>query len=68
MKTWSDDFSSQVSLFYTDIQDQIAFVMAGSDNAVKYGVNGIGTGRMPGFGAVLSAADIELIVKYERSL
>ena len=53
---------------FPDIQDQIAFVMAGSDNAVKYGVNGIGTGRMPGFGAVLSATDIELIVKYERSL
>ena len=53
---------------FPDIQDQIAFVMSGSDNAVKYGVNGIGTGRMPGFGAVLSATDIELIVKYERSL
>jgi len=42
--------------------------MLGTDNAVKYGVNGIGTGRMPGFGQVLSATDIELIVKYERSL
>jgi mono/diheme cytochrome c family protein len=53
---------------FPDIQDQIAFVVGGSDNAVKYGVNGIGTGRMPGFGQVLSATDIELIVKYERSL
>jgi mono/diheme cytochrome c family protein len=53
---------------FPDIQDQIAFVMSGSENAIKYGVNGIGTGRMPGFGQVLSATDIELIVKYERSL
>ncbi|MEN8238355.1 MAG: c-type cytochrome [Actinomycetota bacterium] len=50
------------------IEDQIAFVVSGSDNAVKYGVNGLGSGRMPGFGQVLSATDIELIVKYERSL
>ena len=53
---------------FPDIQDQIAFVVSGTDNAIKYGVNGIGTGRMPGFGQVLSATDIELIVKYERSL
>ena len=53
---------------FPDIQDQVAFVVGGSDNAIKYGVNGIGTGRMPGFGEVLSATDIELIVKYERSL
>ena len=53
---------------FPSIEDQIAFVESGTDNAVKYGVNGIGTGRMPGFGQVLSATDIELIVKYERSL
>jgi mono/diheme cytochrome c family protein len=53
---------------FPEIQDQVAFVMSGSDNAVKYGVNGIGTGRMPGFGQVLSATDLELIAKYERSL
>jgi mono/diheme cytochrome c family protein len=53
---------------FPDVQDQIAFVVSGSDNAIKYGVNGIGTGRMPGFGQTLSEEDIELIVKYERSL
>ncbi len=53
---------------FPDIEDQIAFVMSGTDNAVKYGINGLGSGRMPGFGQVLSASDIELIVKYERSL
>ncbi len=53
---------------FTRIEDQIDFVISGSSSAVKYGVNGIGTGRMPGFGQVLSQDDIELIVKYERSL
>ena len=53
---------------FPELQDQVSFVMSGSENAIKYGVNGIGTGRMPGFGQVLSATDLELIVKYERSL
>lgn len=53
---------------FPDIADQIAFVISGSDNAVQYGVNGLGSGRMPGLGQVLSASDIELIVKYERTL
>lgn len=58
----------RAELQFPDIQDQIAFVMAGTDNGVKYGINGLGSGRMPGFGQILSATDIELIVKYERSL
>lgn len=53
---------------FPHIEDQIAFVVDGTDNAVAYGVNGIGSGRMPSFGAVLSEAQIELIVKYERSM
>jgi mono/diheme cytochrome c family protein len=48
--------------------DQVAFVINGSDDAANYGINGIGTGRMPGHGAVLTQSDIELIVRYERSL
>jgi hypothetical protein len=31
-------------------------------------VNGLGSGRMPGFGASLSRADIELIALYERTM
>jgi len=53
---------------FPDHKDQIAFVIEGSVNAKGYGVNGIGTGRMPGFGNVLSSEQIELIVGYERSL
>lgn len=53
---------------FPDPADQVAFIISGSDNAVGYGVNGIGSGRMPGFGAVLSQEQIELIVRYERSM
>jgi mono/diheme cytochrome c family protein len=48
--------------------NQMAFVVEGTENAKRYGVNGIGTGRMPAFGKILSASQIELIVKYERTL
>lgn len=53
---------------FPDAQDQIDFVVEGSQEAVNFGVNGLGTGRMPGFGQMLSAEDIALIVTYERSL
>ncbi|MFO7700975.1 MAG: cytochrome c [Acidimicrobiia bacterium] len=53
---------------FPDPADQVAFIISGSDNAVGYGVNGIGSGRMPGFGSVLSQEQIELIVRYERSM
>jgi mono/diheme cytochrome c family protein len=53
---------------FPDIDDQINFIITGSENAVGYGVNGIGSGRMPGFGQVLSTEQINLIVQYERSM
>lgn len=53
---------------FPGIDDQISFIITGSQNAVGYGVNGIGSGRMPGFGNVLSADQIRLIVEYERSM
>lgn len=53
---------------FPNIDDQIAFIVVGSQNAVGYGVNGVGSGRMPGFGNVLSERQIELIVKYERTM
>lgn len=48
--------------------DHVDFIIQGTENAVPYGVNGIGTGRMPGFGTSLSRQDIELIALYERTL
>jgi mono/diheme cytochrome c family protein len=34
----------------------------------QYGIRGISSGRMPHFGAVLTKAQIEAIMAYERSL
>ena len=53
---------------FPDFDDQVNFIISGSENAKAYGVNGIGTGRMPAFGALLSEEQIELIVAYTRGL
>lgn len=53
---------------FPDLEDQLAFVIRGSQNGQAYGVNGIGRGWMPGFGTVLSEADLRLIVQFERVL
>jgi mono/diheme cytochrome c family protein len=50
------------------VEDQVTFVIEGSEDAKQYGVNGLGTGRMPSFGGILSQSQIELIVMYERTL
>lgn len=50
------------------LEDHVEFVIEGSASAANYGVNGIGTGRMPGWGASLTADDILLIALYERTL
>jgi mono/diheme cytochrome c family protein len=53
---------------FPDVADHIEFVTDGTDDNIAYGINGLGTGRMPGFGMILSVDDIELIVAFERSL
>jgi mono/diheme cytochrome c family protein len=54
---------------FPDEQDHIDFIINGANASERYGVNGLsGVGGMPGFGAVLSLEDIELIVEYERSM
>ncbi len=53
---------------FPNIDDQVTFIIDGSAASQPYGVNGLGTGRMPGFGASLSEADIELISLYERTM
>lgn len=53
---------------YPNWLDQVAFVVEGTEFGVGYGVNGLGSGRMPGFGRVLTERDIRLIVMYERTL
>ena len=51
---------------FLDAPDMVTFLIKGSENGVPYGVNGVGSGRMPGFGPVLSLDDLELIVQYLR--
>jgi mono/diheme cytochrome c family protein len=48
--------------------DHEVFIGLGSNRGDKYGVQGQGSGRMPGFAKVLSAEQIKAIVEYERSL
>lgn len=53
---------------FPSLEDHVSFIIDGTGNAVFYGVNGLGTGRMPGHGTSLSEADIRLIALYERTL
>jgi mono/diheme cytochrome c family protein len=46
----------------------VDFVTIGSDFQKAYGTQGIGSGRMPGFGQLLTARQIDEIVLYERGL
>ena len=48
-------------------EDLIEFIAEGSIAQAPYGVNGIGSGRMLGFGQILTAEDLELIATYLRS-
>ncbi len=48
--------------------DMIDFVKAGSVFGKRYGLQGQGSGRMPGFGALLTDEQIKAIVEYVRSL
>jgi len=49
-------------------EDMVEFIDAGSEFGAVYGIQGQGTGRMPGFGAMLTDAQIEAIVEYVRGL
>jgi mono/diheme cytochrome c family protein len=50
------------------VAKHIEFVTTGSDFQKTYGTQGIGSGRMPGFGQMLTARQIDEIVVYERGL
>ncbi len=57
-----------VNSHFADEQDLISFLENGSEFGRQYGLNGQGSGRMPGFGALLTDEQIEAIVDYVRSL
>ncbi|HEY5889078.1 MAG TPA: c-type cytochrome [Acidimicrobiia bacterium] len=44
----------------------LQFLVRGSEEETPYGLNGFGSGRMPGFGAILSAEDIQLLATFLR--
>ena len=44
----------------------IEFLIKGSESQKPYGLNGFGSGRMPAFGATLSAEDLGLLARYLR--
>ena len=49
-------------------QDMINFIKSGSVLGKKYGMQSQGSGRMPGFGHLLTDEQIKAIVEYVRSL
>lgn len=53
---------------FPDVEAHVEFIAEGSAFAEEYGVRGVGTGRMPGFGDMLTEEQIRAIVEYERSL
>jgi mono/diheme cytochrome c family protein len=55
-------------LQFPDIESHLELVTLGSDAEKPYGARGVGSGRMPAFGQLLSEAQIRAIVDYERSL
>jgi mono/diheme cytochrome c family protein len=50
------------------VAKHVEFVTDGSEFQKTYGTQGIGSGRMPGFGQLLSARQIDEIVLFERGL
>ena len=46
----------------------INFIISGSAIGKPYGVNGVGQGRMPGFGTALPESDIALIIDFLRGM
>lgn len=53
---------------FPDEASMIEFLELGSEEGARYGRQGQGNGKMPGFGAVLTDDQIEAIVDYVRSL
>lgn len=63
---WNLTGGATNSHFSTE-QEMIDFIKAGSKYGVKYGIQGQGSGRMPGFGGLLTDEQIQQIVNYVRN-
>jgi hypothetical protein len=69
---WVDHFSGAywVQYFYSageNAADMVDFIKNGSELGQRYGQQGQGSGKMPGFGGMLTDEQIEAIVDYVRS-
>jgi mono/diheme cytochrome c family protein len=53
---------------FPNLEDQLDMIMTGTEFGKAYGTRGVGTGRMPGFGKMLTPDQIKAIAEYERSL
>lgn len=60
-------WEGRANVQFLEKEELVDFIAVGSIPNEPYGVNGMGTGRMPGFGQVLSAEDLDLIATYLRS-
>lgn len=57
-----------VNAHFPNESEMTDFIKSGSTQGQKYGRQGQGTGRMPGFGSTLTDEQIQAIVEYVRSL
>jgi mono/diheme cytochrome c family protein len=53
---------------FPTVDDHVKFIESGSVFQQAYGVRGVGSGGMPGYGEVLTDEQIAAIVEYERTL
>jgi mono/diheme cytochrome c family protein len=57
-----------VNAHFPNEGDLLDFIRNGSELGARYGLQGQGSGRMPGFGSTLTDEQLEAIVEYIRSL
>ncbi|HUF84707.1 MAG TPA: c-type cytochrome [Acidimicrobiia bacterium] len=57
-----------VNAHFPNEDEMIEFIKNGSVNGARYGIQGQGSGRMPGFGSMLTDEQIREIVEYVRGL
>ena len=60
--------AGRANVQFKEREDMIDFIINGSYIGKAYGVNGVGQGRMPGFGALLPKKDIALIIDFLRGM
>jgi len=60
-------WEGRATVQFLTVEDLADFLVTGPRANKPYGVNGVGTGRMPAFGKTLSREDLELLAQYLRS-